>query len=90
MRKIILALAMLVLGASFAVADTIYLKDGRTIQGTVLGFVNGRFVVRVEPRYATQTGANTDSNISRTLFTQPSSELSGWMLPVSLYFQCAA
>ena len=66
MRKIILALAMLVLAASFAVADTIYLKDGRTIQGTVLGFVNGRFVVRVEPRYTTQTGANTDSNISRT------------------------
>ena len=31
-----------------------------------------------------------DSSISRTLFTQPSSELSGWMLPVSLYFQCAA
>jgi hypothetical protein len=62
MRKIILALGMLLLAASFAVADTIYLKDGRTIHGTVLGFVNGRFVVRVEPRSTTQT----DTNIARS------------------------
>jgi len=55
MRKIILALAILLLTASFAAADTFYLRDGRTIQGTLLGFVNGRFVVRVEPRYAAGT-----------------------------------
>jgi hypothetical protein len=53
MRKIILALTIVILAATFAVADTIYLRDGRTIRGTLLGFVSGRFVVRVEPRYAT-------------------------------------
>lgn len=60
MRKIILALTIVLLAASFAVADTIYLKDGRTIHGTLLGFVDGRFVVRIEPRYAT-----SDPNIAR-------------------------
>lgn len=28
-------------------ADTVYLRDGRAIRGTVLGFIGGRFVVRV-------------------------------------------
>src|SRR5258706_367400 len=65
MRKIILALTIVLFAASFAAADTIYLKDGRTIRGTVLGFTNGRFVVRVEPRYATQS-ATTESNIARS------------------------
>src|SRR5438128_12214381 len=50
MRKIILALASVLFAASFVVADTIYLRDGRTIRGTLLGFVNGRFVVRVSSR----------------------------------------
>lgn len=57
MRKIILALAIVLFAASFAVADTIYLRDGRTIHGTLLGFTNGRFVVRVEPRYTTNNQA---------------------------------
>jgi len=64
MRKIILALTIVLLAASFAVADTIHLRDGRTINGTLLGFVNGRFVVRVEARYSTQP-ANPDSEIAR-------------------------
>jgi hypothetical protein len=59
MRKIILALIIVMAAASFAVADTIYLRDGRTINGTLLGFIDGRFVVRVEPR------ATTDSNVAR-------------------------
>lgn len=62
MKKIILALAIVIATVSLAAADTIYLRDGRTIQGTVLGFVNGRFVVRVDNRYST---ANGDSNVSR-------------------------
>ena len=64
MRKIILALTIVLFAASFAVADTIHLRDGRTINGTLLGFINGRFVVRVEPRYSTQP-ANPDSEIAR-------------------------
>lgn len=47
MRKIILAFLITIMAASFVAADTIYLRDGRRVQGTVLGFINGRFVVRV-------------------------------------------
>lgn len=64
MRRIILALTILLLAATFAAADTIYLRDGRTIRGTLLGFANGHFVVRVDTRYGTQP--TTDSNIARS------------------------
>lgn len=47
MRKMILALMLVLLTTSLAAADTIYLRDGRTLHGIVLGFVNGRFAVRV-------------------------------------------
>ena len=47
MRKIILAFLLTIMAASFVAADTIFLRDGRRVQGTVLGFMNGRFVVRV-------------------------------------------
>jgi hypothetical protein len=63
MKKIILALAIVIAAVSLAAADTIYLRDGRTIHGTVLGFVNGRFVVRVEARYS---AANPDTNVTRS------------------------
>src|SRR5712675_2226599 len=56
MRKIILAFTIMLLAASFAAADTIYLRDGRTVRGTLLGFISGRFVVRVDRRYTTNTG----------------------------------
>jgi hypothetical protein len=59
MRKFLLALLIVVSAATFAAADTIYLRDGRTIQGTLLGFVNGRFVVRVEPRYSINNDSRT-------------------------------
>src|SRR5712692_3650751 len=65
MRKIILALMIVMAAASFAAADTIYLRDGRTVRGTLLGFVNGRFVVRVEPRYTTMPSTTTDPNVAR-------------------------
>ncbi len=65
MRKIILALLIVMAAASFAVADTVYLRDGRTIHGTLLGFINGRFVVRVEPRYSTLPSATADPDIAR-------------------------
>jgi PA-IL-like protein len=62
MKKIILALAIVIAAVSLAAADTIYLRDGRTIHGTVLGFVNGRFVVRVD---TDNSAANSDVNVSR-------------------------
>jgi hypothetical protein len=63
MKKILLALIIIIAAVSLAAADTIYLRDGRTIRGTVLGFANGRFVVRVEQRYST---TNPDTNVTRT------------------------
>ena len=65
MRKILLTLLIVIAAASFAAADTIYLRDGRTVRGTLLGFVNGRFVVRVEPRYSTLPSATADPSIAR-------------------------
>lgn len=62
MKRILLALLIIVSAASFAFADTIYLRDGRQIRGTLLGFVNGRFVVRVERQYSTNTGSTIDRN----------------------------
>ncbi|HZH90155.1 MAG TPA: hypothetical protein VEX70_05965 [Pyrinomonadaceae bacterium] len=55
MKKIIIALLFVVVCAPLALADTIYLRDGRTVRGTVLGFIGGRFAVRV----ATATGGTT-------------------------------
>jgi hypothetical protein len=66
MKRIILALAMVICAASFTFADTIYLRDGRTIRGTLLGFINGRFVVRVELRYSTNPPATTEPNVARS------------------------
>ncbi|MDX6272638.1 MAG: hypothetical protein QOD28_3861 [Acidobacteriota bacterium] len=55
MKKLILALLCVIVCAPLALADTIYLRDGRTVRGTVLGFIGGRFAVRV----ATTTGTTT-------------------------------
>lgn len=66
MKRILLAVLFIIIATTFAFADTIYLRDGRTIQGTLLGFINGRFVVRVEPRYSTTRSATTDPNIARS------------------------
>jgi hypothetical protein len=61
MKRILLAFLIIISAVSFAFADTIYLRDGRTIRGTLLGFINGRFVVRVESRY----GTSTDTSMTR-------------------------
>src|SRR5438445_13096789 len=66
MKKTLLALIIIIAAVSIASADMIYLRDGRTIRGTLLGFVNGRFVVRVEPRYSSSPSATTDANVART------------------------
>lgn len=65
MKKILLALLILITLASFALADTIYLRDGRTVRGTLLGFANGRFVFRVELRNSNFPSATSDPNVAR-------------------------
>jgi hypothetical protein len=78
MRKIVLALLILIMAASVAAADTVYLRDGRTIRGTVLGYINGRFAVRltsVSGTATTSTGTGavnaTDANAGEILFLRP-------------------
>lgn len=63
MRKIILAFVLMIAAASIVAADTVYLRDGRRVQGTVLGFINGRFVVRVNETSSTP-GSAAPANIS--------------------------
>ena len=70
MKKILLAVLIVVATATFAFADTIYLRDGRIIHGTLLGFINGHFVVRVEPRYSTLPSTTTDPNVARNRTNQ--------------------
>ena len=65
MKKFLLALLIVFATATFAAADTIYLRDGRSIRGTLLGFINGRFVVRVESRFSTSPPATSDPRIRR-------------------------
>jgi hypothetical protein len=47
MKKLILVLFITLASVSIAPADTIYLRGGTTLRGTVLGFINGRFAVQL-------------------------------------------
>ncbi|HVQ37394.1 MAG TPA: hypothetical protein VMS31_07675, partial [Pyrinomonadaceae bacterium] len=47
MKKIIFAFLITLASLSVAAADTIYLRGGTSIRGTVLGFINGRFAVQL-------------------------------------------
>lgn len=62
MRKIILAFLMTIMTASLAAADTLYLRDGRTVRGTLLGFINGRFVFRATTD-STSSAARPNDNV---------------------------
>jgi len=57
------------MAASLAAADTITLRDGRTVRGTVLGFVNGRFAVRLSEDLGPPTTMQTQQQSNRTGFT---------------------
>lgn len=59
MKKFLLALLIVFATATFAAADTIYLRDGRQVRGTLLGFINGQFVMRVETQLSTSPSTST-------------------------------
>jgi hypothetical protein len=61
MRKIILALLITIMAAAFAAADTIYLRNGQEVRGTVLGFINGRFAVKLTAPISINTQAGGQS-----------------------------
>ena len=58
MRKLILVLFTVLLLANVVVADTIYLRDGRSLRGTLLGFINGRFAFKVSTDRTTPAAGN--------------------------------
>ena len=47
MKKLVIVLLMILGSVSIAAADTIYLRGGTTLRGTVLGFINGRFAIQL-------------------------------------------
>ena len=59
MKKFLLALLIVFATATFVAADTIYLRDGRQVRGTLLGFINGQFVLRVETQLSTSPSTTT-------------------------------
>jgi len=71
MKKLVLALVVLLMTVSFATADTIYLRDGRTVQGTFMGFINGRFAIRVGVPRRTTTGVSTSTVAGEIQYFRP-------------------
>ena len=56
MKKLIFSFFMMLILTSVTMADTLYLRDGRSLRGTLLGFIDGRFVFKVS---APQTAPST-------------------------------
>ena len=81
MKKIILTLLFVLLTASVAAADTIYLRNGTAVRGTVLGYINGRFAVRLtatttlpaNPANRNQTGESAARTVreGEVIFLRP-------------------
>ena len=62
MKKIIFALLITLATISVAAADTIYLRGGTTLRGTVLGFINGRFAIQLTAGGTLQIPSNNNRN----------------------------
>ena len=72
MKRLALAIVFVLLSATLTVADTIYLRDGRTVTGTLLGFINGRFAVRIsKPRVNTPANATGTRDEEEIMFFRP-------------------
>jgi hypothetical protein len=73
MKKIFLALVITFAAVSVASADTVYLRGGTMLRGTVLGFINGRFAFQLNQnatlpvRSTDNRGQSTGSQTTRTV-----------------------
>jgi hypothetical protein len=72
MKKLILVLFIVLGSVSLAAADTIYLRGGTTLRGTVLGFINGRFAIQLTsnatlPVNPTSNRSQPSSGTTRTV-----------------------
>jgi hypothetical protein len=62
MKKLIqtlLTLLTLFLLSGVALGDTLYLRDGRSFRGTLIGYINGRFAFKVIDTTRTTTQRET-------------------------------
>lgn len=66
MKKIFLALVITLAAVSAAAADTVYLRGGTTLRGTLLGFINGRFAFQLNQN-ASLPVRSTDNRNQPTL-----------------------
>lgn len=82
MKKIVLAFLITLTAVSVTAADTIYLRGGTALRGTVLGFINGRFAVQlttsatlpVRPDNRNQTGSTATTrtvSAGEVIFLRP-------------------
>ncbi len=62
MKKTICILLITLATVSLAAADTIYLRGGTTVRGTVLGFVNGRFAIQLTADATLPVRSNDNRN----------------------------
>lgn len=83
MKKIVLVLLITLAAVSAVAADTIHLRNGTAVRGTVLGFINGRFAIRLttsatlpvsSPNNRNQTGTSASTrvvNAGSVIFLRP-------------------
>jgi hypothetical protein len=64
MKKLVLVLLIILGSISIAAADTIYLRGGTTLRGTVLGFINGRFAVQLTANGTVPVSPSNNRNSS--------------------------
>ena len=62
MKKFIFALLISLASVSLAAGDTIYLRGGTTVRGTVLGFINGRFAIQLTASATLPVRSNDNRN----------------------------
>jgi hypothetical protein len=70
MKKLALVFLITLASVSIASADTIYLRGGTTLRGTVLGFINGRFAIQLTSSATlpvNPTNNRTQSSTTRTV-----------------------
>jgi hypothetical protein len=78
MKKPILALLTLLavfLLSGVALGDTLYLRDGRSFQGTLIGFINGRFAFRVVDPNRTTVRPTTQPTTQRETIARDEGEI---------------
>jgi hypothetical protein len=79
MKKLVLVLLIILASVSLASADTIYLRGGTSLRGTVLGFINGRFAVQLtadatlpaNPNNRSQSSAPRTVSAGEVIFLRP-------------------